>query len=211
MTRYPNLPNADLHGYVLGELSATERLQVEQLIASDPEVALEVERLQLTHTVLRRLPEEEPPRRIAFVSDKVFEPKWYQIWWNSGARLAFAGMTMLAAAIVTHAVAVRPVVPQTSSPAPVASVQSNLDAIVQARVEQEVTRRIEPAIAKAVADIESRQQHKSELMVAAALKDAEKKYAMERQALLVSVEENFTQLRKQMNRFYVASAERSTQ
>jgi anti-sigma factor RsiW len=205
MTRNPNLPNVDLHGYVLGELTAAERQQVEQLIASDAEVAQEVERLQLAHSVLRRLPEEEPPRRIAFVSDKVFEPKWYLAWWNSGARLAFAGMTMLAAAIVTHGIVTRPAA-MTAPAAP-----ANLEAIVQARVEQEVARRMEPAIAKAVAEIESKQQQKTEMLVASALKDAEKKYAMERQALLVSVEENFTHLRKQMNRFYVASAERSSQ
>lgn len=209
MTRNPNLPNVDLHGYVLGELSAAERQQVEQLITTDPEVALEVERLQLTHGMLRRLPEEEPPRRIAFVSDKVFEPKWYQTWyqtwWNSGARLAFAGMSMLAVAIVTHGLVMRPAAVTTSAP------PTNLEAIVQARVEQEVARRMEPAIAKAMADAESRQQQRSQILVAAALKDAEKKYALERQALLVSVEENFTHLRKQLNRFYVASAERSSQ
>jgi hypothetical protein len=70
---------------------------------------------------------------------------------------------------------------------------------------------MEPAIAKAVAEIESKQQQKAQILVAAALKDAERKYAMERQALLVSIEENFTHLRKQLNRFYVASAERSSQ
>jgi anti-sigma-K factor RskA len=205
MTRNPNLPNADLHGYVLGELTAAERRQVEQLIACDAEVAQEVERLQLAQSMLRRLPEEEPPRRIAFVSDKVFEPKWYQAWWNSGARLAFAGMTMLAAAVITHGVVARPVV-VTAPAAP-----ANLEALVQARVEQELARRMEPAIAKAVAEIESKQQQKAQILVAAALKDAERKYAMERQALLVSIEENFTHLRKQLNRFYVASAERSSQ
>jgi anti-sigma factor RsiW len=55
-------------------------------------------RLQLTYAALRSLPDEEVPRRIAFVSDKVFEPKW----WRRIPKLIPAA-ALLSAAIIFHA------------------------------------------------------------------------------------------------------------
>lgn len=182
----------DLHGYVLGELSGAERKEIEQLLSTDAQLALEVERLRLTHNALRRLPDEEPPRRIAFVSDKVFEPKWWQVWWNSGARLAFAGASMLAVAIVAHGMMTK------ATPPP------NVEAIVQARlrqeVAQEVARRLEPAIAQAVARTEARQQVRTQEMLTVTLRDYEHKSAKERSVILTAVDEEFVQMRKQMGR-----------
>ncbi|MCS7025531.1 MAG: hypothetical protein NZV14_12090 [Bryobacteraceae bacterium] len=212
MTNQPDSSPAELYGYILGELSPAERLEVEQRIASDPDLALHVERLALTHQLLRRLPEEEPPRRIAFVSDQVFEPNWFRRWWGSPARTVFAGLAMLSLAILAHAWFTRSAAVAPQPPASVAGARpADLEAIVQARVEQEVARRLEPALARAVAAVESKQQQITALRIAAAMREAEKKYALERQALLVSVEENLTQLRKQLNRFYIASAERGLQ
>jgi len=70
--------------------------------------------------------EEEMPRRIAFVSDKVFEPRWWQMF----LRPSFAAALILAAAILVHAYA-RPDA-----------------AALQARIDQ--------SVAKAVADTEQR-------------------------------------------------------
>ena len=68
-----NAPH-DLRDYVLDELTLPQRAEVERFLAASVEAREEVERLRLTHQALLSLPEEEPPRRIAFVSDKVFEP-----------------------------------------------------------------------------------------------------------------------------------------
>ena len=47
------------------------------------------------------------PYRIAFVSDKIFEPRGWAWLWNSAPRLGFVSAAMLAAAILVHGL-VRP-------------------------------------------------------------------------------------------------------
>ena len=105
-----HMKNPDLNAYVLGELTEAERKEAEQFIASDPEAGLEVERLRLVTACMRSVAEEEPPRRIAFVSDKVFEPSWFARLWNSSAKLGFVSAAMLACAILAHGWISRPVV-----------------------------------------------------------------------------------------------------
>jgi anti-sigma factor RsiW len=87
-----NAPH-DLRDYVLDELTPRQRLEVEQYLAASVEGREEVERLQLMHRALLSLPQEETPRRIAFVSDKVFEPsaarRLWQGFWAGAPRLAF--------------------------------------------------------------------------------------------------------------------------
>jgi anti-sigma factor RsiW len=86
----------DLRDYALDELDLDQRRQVESHVAACAGCREELDRLRLTRQVLARLPEEEIPRRIAFVSDKVFEPAWYARWWPALPRLAF-GLALLAA------------------------------------------------------------------------------------------------------------------
>ncbi len=191
---------ADLQAYVLGELPEAERRGAEKYIAAHEEAALEVERLRAVLTALRTLPDEEPPRRIAFVSDKVFEPKWYHGIWNPAARLAFAGAAMLSIAIVTHGVLARPV-----APGPLGS-GAGIEEQLRGRVEAELSRRLEPAVAQAVARVTA---ERSQEMVRLALAEAEKKFALERQSDRVAMEASFELLRKQMARVvYLASNER---
>jgi len=89
-----------LHDYVLGELDAGQAAEVEAHLAASPEARDEVERLRLTLTALEGLPAEEPPRRIAFVSDKIFEPTgWdrFRGWLTGGAPgMAFGAAACLA-------------------------------------------------------------------------------------------------------------------
>src|SRR5205814_3061629 len=59
----------------------------------------ELAELRLTLDTLSTLREEEIPRRIAFVSDKVFEPRWWQRFFTPG----FAGACVIAVAILVHA------------------------------------------------------------------------------------------------------------
>ena len=60
--------------------------------------------MRLTIDTLSALREEEVPRRIAFVSDKVFEPRW----WDVFLKPSFAAALVLAAAILMHGYLVRP-------------------------------------------------------------------------------------------------------
>ena len=97
-----NCSSLDLKEYVLGEADRSTKAAVEQHTASCSACHDELERLRVTHAALLSLPEEELPRRIAFVSDRVFEPKWWQRIWQSGPVMGFASAMVLAAAILAH-------------------------------------------------------------------------------------------------------------
>src|SRR5947209_5761289 len=91
----------DLKDYFFGELSVADRRSVDHHVASCVACRDELETLQLTQTALLSVRDEEPPRRIAFVSDKVFEPKWWQTLWT-GPKVGFASAAMLSFAILAH-------------------------------------------------------------------------------------------------------------
>jgi hypothetical protein len=94
-----NAPH-DLRDYILDELNPAQQAEVEHWLVGSPEGRKEVERLRLTFGVLRSLPDEEPPRRIAFVSDKIFEPSpWARLarwFWAEGPRMAMGAAAILA-------------------------------------------------------------------------------------------------------------------
>ena len=188
-------PEFDLKGYILKELPRAEARAAELHAAECGSCREELDRLSLTLTALRAVPEEEMPRRIAFVSDKVFEPRWWQAWLNSGPRMAFVSSLVLAMAILAHGV-IRPV--EVAGPAPALDT-----AVIEARVDREVARRLDQAVKQAVTESEARQAEKLQAVVAA----AEKRFEFERQADRVQVEEAFNVVRKQMTRWYMASAE----
>jgi anti-sigma factor RsiW len=125
-----NCSQHDLKGYLLGELSEAQRLLVENHLGGCSGCREEQERLRLTAAALGSLPEEEAPHRIAFVSDKIFEPKGWAWLWNSAPRLGFVSAAMLAAAILVHGLV---------RPAPTATEM----AAMEARVQSEVVRRLE--------------------------------------------------------------------
>ena len=85
----------DLIAYQLGEATAAERRAVEVHIRSCEECAGELARLGVTQAALLSVREEEPPRRIAFVSDKVFEPTWYQRLWQPMPAWALGAASLL--------------------------------------------------------------------------------------------------------------------
>lgn len=189
------MTNEEMQAYVLGELPAGKRKEMEQWLQANPEAALEAERLGAVVSALQRLPEEEPPRRIAFVSDKVFEPKWYERLWASGPRAAFASAALLAVSILAHGVVTAP----KAAPAP-----------MTATIPQDViAREVNAAVTKAVADVRAESDAHSQKLVAAALAEAERKFTLERRADWLAVEATIDTMRKQLNRaMYVASYER---
>lgn len=89
----------DLRDYLFDELTSRERAEVERYLESSSEARQELERLRLTHTALQRLPDEEIPRRVAFVSDKVFEPspamRFWREFWTAAPRAAFGMAAVL--------------------------------------------------------------------------------------------------------------------
>jgi len=73
----------DLRDYWLEELGMAERRQVDAHLETCSHCREELERLRVTRQALLRLKDEEVPRRIAFVSDKVFEPSRAARWWTA--------------------------------------------------------------------------------------------------------------------------------
>jgi anti-sigma factor RsiW len=112
----------DWKAYALGELSPEDRREAEGHATACETCREELATLRLTLDTLSTLREEEVPRRIAFVSDKVFEPRWWQRFLNP----TFASACVLAGAIVFHAAA-RPSVTEEQ-------IQARIDAAVS-RVE----------------------------------------------------------------------------
>jgi len=147
----------DVRDYFLQELPESEQRQVEVHVKSCQGCREELEQLRATEASLMCLRDEEIPQRIAFVSDKIFEPsparRWWSSFWGSTARLGFASAAMLSTAIVVysfHPVGAAPVpMMATVAPAPAAVVQTVADSDIQAR--------IDAAVAKAVASVETRQ------------------------------------------------------
>jgi anti-sigma factor RsiW len=144
----------DLKDYFFGELPSTEKSAVEGHLGACPECREEIAALSETRIALLSVADEEPSRRIAFVSDKVFEPRWWQRLWTSGPQLGFVASAMLAAAIMVHGFAVRPATEQaTVAPAAVGSGNT----ISMDRVDAEVSRRVQLEVAKAMAENEAKQ------------------------------------------------------
>ena len=145
----------DLNDYIFEELSAAQLRQVEAHVKTCQPCAEELDRLRIVGAALRSVPDEEIPQRIAFVSDKIFEPspwrRWLAAFWNSGARLGFAGAALLSASLLVLAFRPAPapvtIVRTVSAPAPASLAQTSaVTAVSQAEIQQ----RIQAAVEKAV-------------------------------------------------------------
>lgn len=185
----------DLKAYHLGEATAAERIAVEGHLRDCAACAEEVERLELTRTMLAALPEEPMPQRIAFVSDKIFEPRWWQRLFSPHPLWGLASAAMVAAAFTVN-LAYRP------EPLVVAKNSRVTQQEINARIEHEVSRRMETAVAaavkQAVAESEARQTK--------VLKAAVDKLDVDHKAELLAVEENFNVLRKKTNLLLMQTA-----
>lgn len=137
-----NCAPSDLRDYFFEALSPTERRQVEEHLATCHSCEGELEALRLTSATLRTLGDEEIPRRIVFVSDKVFEPsaaiRWWQAFWLSGSRMTATAVALLALAVLVHAFA-RPAIIEAPRPVITASVSaSQIQPLVYRAVAQAV-------------------------------------------------------------------------
>ncbi len=189
-----NCSNFDWKAYVLGETLASERPELESHLAACAACREEVARLGAVMAALAALPQAEPPRRLAFVSDKIFAPGFWARLWNSAPRLGFASAALVAAAILVHAFTRPAPAPPPSPPAVQLSEQ---------RIQAEVARRMEALLDEKLRQMEARQSRRTAELVAAAAARLERRH----QAQLLAVEENLNLLRKRWGVLYTASAE----
>lgn len=185
--------NLDLKAYVVGELSRSERAAVEDHVRACQGCSEELDRLNLTRAALATLEDEEIPRRIAFVSDRVFEPRWWQTMWHSGPVMGFASAVLLAAAILVHGFE-RPVAPLAKAPA-VDTAQ------IERQVEAKVNARLDAAVAKAVSDSQTKQAAE----FAKVLNATATRFERQRQSDMATVQQAADYYQKQLGRLVVAS------
>jgi hypothetical protein len=145
----------------------------------------ELDRLNLTQAALASLEDEEIPRRIAFVSDRVFEPRWWQTMWRSGPVMGFASSALLAAAILVHGFEARPMVVDTAQ--------------IEKQVESKLNDRVQAAVSQA--------QAKQSAEFAQVLNAAEHRFETQRQADFASFLQADEYRQKQLARLEVASNE----
>jgi hypothetical protein len=188
-----NCSSEDLKGYFLGELASREKASVEDHLHVCQSCREDLDRLKVTQTALLALEEEEVPQRIAFVSDKVFEPRWYETIWRSGPAMGFASAALLAAAILVHGYA-RPAV----APPIAATVDT---AQIEQRIEREVNARLDTVVQKAVSDAEAKQAAEFTKVLDA----SEARFETRRKADLATIQQAAEYYEKQMNRWLVAS------
>ena len=153
----------DLKDYFLKELPSPQRLQVEAHVKTCDACREDLDRLQLTESALFSLRDEEIPQRIAFVSDKIFEPsplrRWFAGFWGSTARLGFASAALLSCSIFYFA-ATR------TAPAPNRPAVIEKVTVAAAPSPAEIQKQIQQAVAVAVAEVEARQAEKTNKLVA---------------------------------------------
>jgi anti-sigma factor RsiW len=162
----------DWKAYLLGELGPEDRRQHEECAAACPACREELATLRVTLDALSTLHEEEIPRRIAFVSDKVFEPRW----WESFLRPSFAAGAVIAAAILIHAFVrppAAPLPPGVDTAAVEARIAARITAEVSQRMEAQMAATVNTAVTSAVAETRKQDDQRT----AALLSATERRYA----------------------------------
>ena len=183
-----------LRDFAFDELAVPARAAIERHLAGCEACAAELAQIQLTTAALRVLPDREIPQRIAFVSDKVFEPsravRLFSGFWNSGARLAFVSACVLAAAIVFSAY---------RRPAEIRSVSPSAGNATLSR--DELSREMDARINKAVSDAVARVHEEDARVMKAALESANHKAEQQRRTLMVAMSEQMNMLQKRLGVF----------
>jgi len=193
----------DWKAYALDELDPVARRQAEIHAAACAECHEEIASLRLTLNALSNLREEEIPRRIAFVSDKVFEPRWWQGLLRPSFAASFSAADLIAAAILVHGF-IRPMAPV---PAPIDTavlqrqMEQQIEKQVAARVRGDVAQQINEAVTKAVAQAEQREEQKTAALLAA----TEKRYTEQRRADFATAAANYDMLSKQLTKMYAVN------
>jgi len=169
----------DWKAYALGEMPAPARREAETHVASCHFCQDELAGLRLTLDALATLHEEEMPRRIAFVSDKVFEPTWWQKWSQSFLRPTFAAGCVIAAAIVAHGFVRPAALPSAAvdTSAIEARITAEVNERLQAQMQQTVTAAVNSAVNTAVVKAVAETRQQDEQRTSALLAASERRYS----------------------------------
>ena len=187
---HPVCDRTDLvRDYAFDELAAAERRSVEQHLAQCSSCAAELDQIRLTTAALRVLPDREVPRRISFVSDRVFEPRsgFLSGFWNSAARLGFASACVLAVGLSFAAYHRQP---------EVRTIVQTAD-ISKAALDEAVNRAVALAVDKAHAE--------DVRLTKAALDAVDGKYEQQQRNLMIAVSENLAVVKKHQNLYTILS------
>jgi len=160
--------------YAFDELPASERKSLEQHFGECADCAAELDHLRLTTAALRVLPDQEVPRRIAFVSDRAPAAGWFAGFWNSAARLGFASALVLAAGLSFSSF-------NNHRPAEVHTTVQNAS-VSQGEIDQAVAKAVAAAVDKVHAD--------DARMTKAALEEIDNKYQQKQTDLMVAMQTN---------------------
>lgn len=97
----------DVRDYFFGEAP-----ELSGHVANCAACTAELDQLRAMRTTMLTVRDEEPPQRIGFVSDKIFEPsplrRFFSSFWTSGARLGFASAAMLSCALLVYSARMQP-------------------------------------------------------------------------------------------------------
>lgn len=168
--------NEAVRDYAFDELPAGERREMERHLAGCAPCATELEQLRLTTAALRSLPEQEIPQRIAFVSDKIFEP--------SPVARFFAYLRKSAPVLIASAALIAALV----RPAP------EVKTIVQTAAGVNVNQQIDEAVARAVRQVKAEDARITKVAIEA----AEAKHDREHRMIVAAMEQNLEVMQKRM-------------
>jgi len=189
----------ELKDYFLKELTPPQSAQVEAHARNCPACREELDRLRIAEAALFSLRDEEIPQRIAFVSDKIFEPsplrRWFSAFWGSAGRLGFASAAMLSAALVFFSVN-KPI----PAPAPAQDHLVIQPTVARGPSAEEIQKQIDSAVAKAV-DHAVTQSEKTRRLVADLQRENEQARSM---LVRAAGEIDLLKQRERVNRLAVA-------
>jgi anti-sigma factor RsiW len=172
-----------LRDFAFDELAAPARGAMERHLAGCEACAAELAQLQLTTAALRVLPDREIPQRIAFVSDKVFEPglaqRFFDRFWRSSAQVVFASACLMVIAAVIS----------TMQPGPIR------DRPVMTRAQWTV---VQAEIDKAVSAAVTRAREEDARVLKAAVENANRKSERQKRELMVAMSEQMSTLQKRL-------------
>jgi anti-sigma factor RsiW len=174
-----------LHDYAFDELPVSERREMERHIAACAGCAAELDQLRLTTAALRILPDKEIPQRIAFISDKIFEPSAFARFFKSGW-MGFSCAGMMAAALLF-----------TAMHRPAAEIRT----VVQTSAGADVNALVNQAVTKAVSQAVQEVRAEDAQITHAALAEAETKHEREHRMLIAAMQQNFEVMEKRLGTY----------
>lgn len=186
----------DLKAYQFGEATASQRAAVDLHVRECPACRDELARLGALRAALASIPEEPMPQRIAFVSDKIFEPSWWQRLLSPSPVWAAVSAMMVVSAIglnLTYQPAALPAPRVTARISP-----PEIEARIQAEVARQVDLVVKEAVNRAVTESEARQRKLMNARV--------EQLEMDQQVNLAQVREEYNVLQRKLGTMQILSA-----